>query len=147
MSEAPRLFIPILGKIYSALAPLPEFLIRAIAGLSLFSHGYPKLFGGTLANAAFFEEAGFRPGLVWAIVVGLTETVGGLCLAAGFLTRLAALPIAIFLLTAITYHWQFGFYWNNRGFEYPLLFSAVALYFLVRGGGPWSIDAKIGREF
>src|SRR5947208_10774271 len=109
-------------------------------------HGYPKLFGATAANATFFEQAGFRPGLVWAIVVGLTETVGGLCLAAGFLTRLVAAPILIFLLTAITYHWQFGFYWNARGFEYPLFFSIVALHFLVRGGGCLSIDAKLRQE-
>src|SRR5438309_313443 len=120
MAEAPRLLIPALGGLYRTLTPVTELAVRIVAGLSLVMHGYPKLFGATAANAAFFEQAGFRPGMVWAIVVGLTETVGGLCLAAGFLTRLVAAPILIFLLTAITYHWQFGFYWNARGFEYPL---------------------------
>ena len=146
MAEAPRLLVPALGRVYRALAPITELLIRIFAGLSLVMHGYPKLFGGTAANAAFFEQAGFRPGLFWAIVVGLTETLGGLCLAAGLLTRLVCVLILVFLATAVTYHWQFGFYWNQRGFEYPLIWTIVVLHFLVRGGGPCSIDAKLGRE-
>jgi len=31
--------------------------------------------------------------------------------------------------------------------EYPLLIGLVALYFLCRGGDPYSLDRKIGREF
>jgi putative oxidoreductase len=146
LADAPRLFVPALGAIYRALAPFTEPAIRVVAGLSLAAHGYPKLFVNPEANAAFFEKAGFEPGLFWAIVVGLTETVGGLCLATGFLTRLVAVPILIFLLTAITYHWQFGFYWNARGIEYPLFWSIVVLHFLVRGGGDYSIDWRLGRE-
>lgn len=147
MADEPRLFIPSLGNLYRSFAPVTELAVRVVAGFSLVMHGYPKLFTATAANANFFEQAGFRPGLFWAIVVGLTETVGGTCLAIGFLTRIVSVPILIFLLTAITYHWQFGFYWNARGVEYPLFFAIVALHFLVRGGGPLSVDAKIGREF
>ena len=146
MADDPRLLIPALGGLYRTLAPITEALIRAVAGLSLVMHGYPKLLVNPAGNAAFFEQAGFRPGMFWAILVGLTETFGGLFLAAGFLTRLVCVPILIFLATAITYHWQFGFYWNSRGFEYPLFWTIVVLHFLVRGGGAWSVDAKLGRE-
>jgi putative oxidoreductase len=147
MTDAPRLVMPALGGLYRALAPVTEVLIRLIAGLSLVAHGYPKLFVNPAGNAAFFEQAGFEPGMFWAIVVGATETFGGLCLAAGFLTRLVCVPILIFLATAITYHWQFGYYWNARGIEFPLFWSTVVLHFLARGGGPWSLDARLGREF
>jgi putative oxidoreductase len=123
-----------------ALAPYTELLIRIYAGLALVAHGYPKLFGATVANAAFFESAGFRPGLMWAIVVGLTEVAGGLFLALGLFTRIAAVPILIFLLVAAAYHSQFGFFWNARGFEYPLFWAIVVLHFLIRGGGGWSVD-------
>jgi len=146
MAYAPKLLVPALGKVYSALAPFTEALIRVIAGLSLVAHGYPMLFGATQANVAFFEKAGFEPALFWVILCGMTQFAGGLCFAAGLLTRVVAVPILIFLLTAIAYHWQFGFYWNKLGIEYPLFWSAVTLHFLVRGGGPWSIDAVIGRE-
>ena len=147
MAQPPKLVVPALGGVYRALAPVTELLIRLIAGLSLVSHGYPKLFVDPEGNADFFEQAGFTPGLFWSILTGATETFGGLCLAAGFLTRLVCVPILIFLMTAISYHWPNGFYWNARGIEYPLFWSLVVLHFLVRGGGPWSVDAKLGREF
>jgi putative oxidoreductase len=133
-------FLCSLGR---ALAPFTELSIRLYAGLALVSHGYPKLFGATATNAAFFESAGFRPALFWTIVIGLTEVAGGLCLALGFFTRVAALPILIFLLAAVVYHSRYGFYWNAGGFEYPLFWAIVVLHFLVRGGGPWSLDAYL----
>lgn len=146
MQPASRLLIPVLGRVYGALAPVTEPLIRAVAGLSLAAHGFPKLFGATAANVAFFEQAGFHPALFWTLLTGSTELFGGLCLAAGLLTRLAAAPILVFLLAAVSFHAPNGFYWNELGFEYPLFWSIVVFHFLVRGGGPWSLDAMIGRE-
>ena len=146
MTTSARLIVPALGRFYRAVAPVTEALIRVVAGLSLFAHGYPKFFA-LEQNAAFFEKAGYLPPQFWAIAVGLTETVGGACLALGFLTRLVSVPILIFLITAVTYHWQFGFYWNQRGFEYPLFWAIVVLHFLIHGGGYWSLDRRLGREF
>lgn len=141
-----RLLIPRLAPLYRALGPWTNLLVRLVAGLSLVPHGLPKL-ANPAGAAAFFEQSGYRPGLLWAVLVGLTEVVGGLCLAAGLLTRLVCIPILIFLLSAVAYHAQFGFAWNERGFEYPLFWSIVVFYFLVHGGGRYSIDAWIGREF
>lgn len=146
MPDQPRLLIPALGPLYRALAPVTETLVRLCAGLSLAAHGYPKLFGETAANAAFFEQAGFHPALFWTILTGLTEFGGGLCLAFGFLTRLAALPVLVFLMVAVNFHAANGFYWNKLGFEYPLFWALVVLHVLVRGGGRWSVDRVIGRE-
>ena len=106
-------------------------------------HGYPKFLNPT-PSAEWFEEIGFEPGLFWTYAVGTVEVAGGLCLAIGFLTRVAAVPILVFLATAITYHWQFGFYWNMRGFEYPLFWWLVVFHFLIRGGGPCSVDTWLG---
>jgi putative oxidoreductase len=143
----PRLVIPALANVYRAVAPITEPLIRVIAGASLAIHGFPILFGNTAAAARFLESVGFENALLWAYVVGIVEFVCGLCLAIGFLTRLVAVPIIGFLLVAIvTYHWQFGFAWENRGVEYPLFWVIVVFHFLVRGGGPYSVDAWIGRE-
>jgi len=146
MTDSARLIIPPLGRLYGALAPFTAPLIRLVSGLSLAAHGYAIVFGSLEAFAGFFERVGFSPGLFWAVVAGYTQLVCGACLALGLLTRVVAVPILIFLLTAITYHWEFGFYWDIKGFEYPLFWSVVTLHFLVHGGGPWSIDALIGRE-
>ena len=76
---AAQLLFPALGRLYRALAPVTEVLIRLCAGLSLAAHGFPKLFGATAANAAFFEQAGFHPALFWTVLTGCTEFFGGLC--------------------------------------------------------------------
>jgi len=145
--DQPRLVVPALESVYRTFAPITESLIRVVAGGSLALHGFPILFGNTEAAAKFLESVGFENALFWTYVVGLVEFVCGLCLAIGFLTRLVALPIIGFLLTAIvTYHWQFGFAWENRGVEYPLFWAIVVFHFLIRGAGPWSVDARIGRE-
>jgi putative oxidoreductase len=145
--DQPRLVAPALESVYRTIAPITEPLIRVVAGGSLVLHGFPILFGNTKAAAKFLESVGFENALFWTYVVGLVEFVCGLCLAIGFLTRLVALPIIGFLLTAIvTYHWQFGFAWENRGVEYPLFWAIVVFHFLIRGAGPWSVDARIGRE-
>jgi len=141
-----RLVIPVLGGLYRAAAPFTETAIRIVAGLSLVPHGYPKLFVNPEAAAAFLAKGGYTPGIFWAILLGLTEFVGGLLLAAGFLTRLACIPIFIFLLTAIAFHSKNGFVWNNLGFEYPLFWAIVVFHFLIHGGGRYSVDRMLGRE-
>jgi putative oxidoreductase len=136
---------PALGAVYRTFAPWTEFLIRLAAGLSFIPHGYPKLMNPTGA-AAFFEQTGYRPSFMWAVVVGCTEVFGGLCLALGLFTRVACVPLLIFLLTAVTYHQQFGFAWNNRGFEYPLFWAIVIFHFFIHGCGRYALDAHLPRE-
>jgi hypothetical protein len=36
---------------------------------------------------------------------------------------------------------------NWRGIEYPLMMGIFALAMVLRGGGPLSLDRRIGREF
>lgn len=147
MSEisSSRLIFPPLAGVYRAFAPFTELLIRLVAGLSLVPHGYPKLLNPS-GTAGFLAKAGYEPGMLWAILIGLTETVGGLMLALGLLTRLVSVPILIFLSVAVTFHWSNGFLWNNRGFEYPLFWAIVVFHFLINGGGRYSLDAALGRE-
>ena len=145
MPDKPRLLVPALGRFYDAFTPCTEVAIRVYAGLSLIGHGYPKFLNPT-PSAEWFEEIGFEPGLFWTYAVGTVEVAGGLCLAIGFLTRVAAVPILVFLAMAVAHHWQFGFYWNMRGFEYPLFWWLVVFHFLIRGGGPCSVDTWLGRE-
>ena len=143
---ATRLLVPAFGGVYRAFAPFTEPLIRLCAGLCLAVHGYTILFGDHEKFADFFENAGFEPGMFWALTAGAVQLFCGLAFAAGFLTRLAAVPILVFLLVAMKYHFQFGFYWDTRGYEYPLFWAIVTCHFLVHGGGRYSVDAAMGRE-
>jgi putative oxidoreductase len=144
---AARLLIPPFGRIYDTFRPITELLIRLMAGGALAFHGYQILFGNIEGAGRFFESVGLEDGLLWAWVVGILEFGGGLLLALGLLTRIAAGAIIVFLAVAIViYHWPFGFNWEARGIEYPLFWAIVVFHFLIHGGGRFSLDALIGRE-
>src|SRR6202008_273521 len=101
MPDSPKLIVPHFGRIYAIFAPITALLIRIIAGGSLAFHGSQILFGNIEGAGRFFESVGFENGLMWAWIVGILEFVCGLSLAAGFLTRLAAGPIIVFMIVAI----------------------------------------------
>ena len=144
---ATKLLISPFGRIYDTFRPITELLIRLMAGGSLAFHGYQILFGNIEGAGRFFESLGFDNGLLWAWVVGILEFGGGLLLALGLLTRIAAATILVFLVVAIViYHWPFGFNWEARGIEYPLFWAIVVFHFLIQGGGRFSLDALLGRE-
>jgi putative oxidoreductase len=153
MSESnPRLIIPALGGLYGSLTAYTLPIIRIVAGLFLMPHGAQKLFGAfggdAGAMAAFFSKIGIEPAATMVTVVGTVEFFGGLCLALGLLTRPAAAAIFVMLTVAwVKVHLPNGYFWTSTGFEYPLMWSIIALMFVVRGGGACSLDAKIGREF
>jgi hypothetical protein len=69
-------------------------ILRVVVGGLLVGHGTQKLFGwfgghGPRATGAFFELLGYRPGVLFAVIAGLTEAGGGMMLAVGLLTPLA----------------------------------------------------------
>jgi putative oxidoreductase len=43
-------------------------------------------------------------------------------------------------------HLPKGFPVGQGGYEYVLLMGIVLFAFAIRGGGPYSVDAKIGKE-
>lgn len=144
---ASGLVFPSLGRLYVALNDWPLPLLRLVAGLNMAMHGWVHLNADMAETAAYFSGEGYEPGAFWAYAVTLTEFVGGILLATGFLTRLAAIPIFLFLAVAVTYHMKNGFYWDQGGFEYPLMWAVVTLVFLVKGGGKLSVDNLLGKSF
>jgi len=148
---APRPYVPAFTGIYSAFEPFALPLLRLVMGLILVPHGCQKLFGwfGGMGFDKFtelFDKIGWHPAVFWVALVALTESVGGLMLAFGFFTRFAAAAIFIFMLNAMWQTSAKGFFWAQGGMEYSLLIGTVALVFLIRGGGKYSIDNALGRE-
>jgi putative oxidoreductase len=138
-----RLLVPALASLYASLTPLAETLLRVVAGGFLMLHGIPK-FGRLEGVTQMVEGLGFYPGSVWAPLLALTETLGGLLIALGLFTRPAALAGLIVLLVTVYFHWIFkaeGF----AGAEKSLLWSAVLFYFAVRGANQHSLDARMAR--
>jgi putative oxidoreductase len=142
-----RLFIPGLAGIYDALRPLAKPLLRVVTGGFLVPHGYAKLTGGLAGTGEWLTSLGYSNGPLLATAIMCVELGAGLCIAVGFLTRPAALAALVFLLGAVQFHSANGFMWNEGGFEYPLFWAVACFFFLVQGGGRWSVDRAIGREF
>jgi putative oxidoreductase len=148
---APRPYVPAFSGIYAAFDPIALPLLRLTMGLILFPHGCQKLFGwfGGLGFEKFteiFDKIGWHPAVFWVALVALTESVGGLLLAFGFLTRFAAAAIVIFMINAVWATSAKGFFWAQGGMEYPILIGIVALVFLIKGGGRFSVDHALGKE-
>jgi putative oxidoreductase len=143
--------VPALATITNALSPLAEPLVRVTIGLMLVPHGAQKLFGwfggyGVEATGQFFAAKLGLPASL-ALIAGLIEFFGGLFLAAGLLTRpAAALVFGMMAVAVIAVHIPAGFFWTDGGFEYPLMWGIVALSYVIRGGGRYSLDALIARE-
>ena len=146
-----RLYVPALGGVYTAVQEFAQPILRIALGGILIPHGLQKLFGlfggmGFARNAELFDKLGYAPGVFWGTLVGCTELIGGALLVLGLFTRFAAAAVLIFMLTAMHFTSAKGFFWSAGGMEYSLLIGVCALFFLIRGGGPYSLDHKIGRE-
>lgn len=142
--------LPFFVGIYRPLAPYGYTVLRFCTGAILVPHGAQKLFfGGAAALAGKTLTAwGLPEPLVWAYAIGMLECFGGALLALGLFTRPIALLFVIELLVIIVgVHAPIGWGWNRGGAEYPVFLLALCLAVFFRGGGTYSLDRRIIKEF
>jgi putative oxidoreductase len=143
--------VPAFATIQNTFKPAAEVAVRAATGLFLMPHGAQKLFGlfggyGPEATGQFFAAKLGLPAS-FAVLAGSIEFFGGLALALGLLTRpVAALVFGLMAVAVVAVHLPNGYFWTDGGYEYPLLWAILAVSYVVKGGGKYSLDAKIGRE-
>lgn len=102
---------------------------------------------GLAGITAYMAKNGLQPGVAFASAAMFLETVGGLCILIGLFTRFFAAGLAIELgIAFLVVHMSKGFAAGTGGYEYVLMLGIVAFAIAVRGGGPYSADAKIGKE-
>ncbi|HYW26635.1 MAG TPA: DoxX family protein [Terriglobales bacterium] len=124
-------------------------ILRLVLGLTVAAHGAQKLFGwfdgpGLTGFAATLEELGVRPGRIWAVVSAAVEFGGGILVAVGLLTPVAALFIVGDLLIAIlTIHLTRGFWNHDGGYEFPLALIGGLVALSLVGPGSLSLDRVI----
>jgi putative oxidoreductase len=143
-----KLFFPGLAGFYASMQPIAYTLVRVVLGIIIFVHGWGKLTGmGATGVTGFFTNVGLpAPGLLAYCAIFL-ETVGAICLVIGLFTRFFAAALAIEILVALlTVHLAKGFDVGHGGYEYVLLIGIVLFAIAIRGGGPYSADARIGKE-
>jgi putative oxidoreductase len=120
----------------------PQFfaLLRIVGGLLFACHGSQKLLG--------WPTGGHHPPLLSLFgVSGIIELVGGLLIAVGFLTGIAAfiasgeMAVAFFIM-----HFPHGpIPLLNQG-ELAAVYCFLWLYVAAHGAGIWSVDGAMRRR-
>ncbi len=120
----------ILGKLTE-----PAYAVMRIAfGLLFACHGAQKLFGAFGGHQA-------SDTLMW--IAGAVEFVGGLAVAMGILTSIAALLASgqMFVAYAMAHMGKGLLPIQNHG-ELALLYAFAFLFIMCQGAGIWSVDRR-----
>ena len=108
-------------------------LLRLMVGLVFITSGYSHLKDPEARSKSIGMPKGFT------IFLGLAEVAGGLGVAAGVLTQLAAFGLILIMLGAIQkkiFVWHTGF-WGEKssGWHYDLMFVLINLVIAFSNGG------------
>jgi putative oxidoreductase len=144
-----KLLFPGLESFYAIAVPLAWPIVRIAVGWNLLVHGWGKIMiGPTDAFLKAFADMGFTPPAIWFWGSTAIEFLSGIALILGLFTRVFAAAAAIEMLFIFVTYWEAGngFAWLKRGYEYVLLWGLICFAIALRGGGPYSLDRKIGRE-
>jgi putative oxidoreductase len=137
-------FIPALVW-YRPFEPFAYAFIRFSTGMVLVPHGIDRL----LYSGSRAELSGFL-GFLSAPALGAFEVVGGVLIALGLLTRPIALLFAIeWIAIAMAAPLRPGSSWLMLGAtgKYPAFVAGLCIAFVFRGGGRYSLDNRLGKEF
>ena len=150
-----------LERIASTNAPAATVLIRIVVGAVFFSEGIQKFIYPNEVGAGRFAKIPIPAAETIAPIIGGIETVCGILVLVGLLTRLATLPLIAIMLTAIfttkipillgtefmgfslrnvSYFGVLGFMHESRT-DLAMLFGSLFLFLV--GAGKWSIDSVI----
>lgn len=118
-------------------------ILRVGIGVMMVLHGWPKLAGGQEAwekiGGAMAHVGVTQWPVLWGFLAAMSETLGGALLAAGYLTRIAALFITFTMIVAtiMVYHVSHG---DFTEWSHPAEIAIVALSLAIIGAGKYSVD-------
>jgi putative oxidoreductase len=127
---------------------LGALVLRGTIGSLFVGHGTQKLFGwfdgpGLEGVSGMMEHLELRPARRHALLVGLSETVGGALLTAGAFTPLASAMLTGTMTTAIRkVHFSKGVWNTAGGYEYNAVLIAALAALNDTGPGALSVDSS-----
>lgn len=125
-------------------------ILRVFAGLLVAGHGAQKVLGwaggpGMTGFSGMVQGMGFRPVGAWAFIAAWAELGGGLLLAAGLLTGIAAGLLVVDMIVAVwKVHWPKGLWVSSGGAEHALTYLVIFGLFGLAGARAYSLDAALG---
>jgi putative oxidoreductase len=146
-TSSPKLIFPGLAGFYATMLPIVATLVRVIVGIMFLMHVWGKFNAGPAAIATNFGKYGLPMPDLFAYAAMFLESVGAVCLIIGLFTRFFAAALAVEMgIALLVVHLPKGYAASGGGYEYVLLIGVVLLAIAMRGGGPYSVDAKLGKE-
>jgi putative oxidoreductase len=132
--------------------PRPTWALagRVLLSLIFLISGFAKL-TDTAGTVVHMEANGIPSAYALAIIAGLAEVCGGLAILFGFLTRIGALGLMIFLIPV---QLLFHSFWTMEGMEAQTQMANFVKNLAIMGGlallvaygaGRYSIDARLRR--
>jgi putative oxidoreductase len=145
-----KLIIPQLAGVYRHVASFGYVLVRITMALMFLQGGVEKLFlgGADRIAAGNITKLGLSHPYAWAWTVASLDFFGSILIGLGLFTR----PVAVAFLVEVTVI-SFGIaaprglFWTTNGSEITMLMGLVFIGFIFGGGGRYSVDHLIGREF
>jgi putative oxidoreductase len=131
--------------------PWSVVLIRLLVGAVFLAEGIQKFLFPAALGVGRFAKIGLPVPEALAPFVGVVEIACGTLLIVGLLTRWAAVPLLIDMTVAITttklpmLHTQ-GFWATVHEARTDWCMVLGALFLLIVGPGPWSIDAWLAGD-
>jgi putative oxidoreductase len=124
-------------------ADLGLLLLRLMVGLVFVTSGWSHLKDPAERSKSIEMSKGFT------IFLGLGEVAGGLGVAFGVLTQLAAIGLILIMLGAIQkkiFAWHTGF-WGEKagGWHYDLMFILMNLMIIFTDGGGYTLTKLLTR--
>jgi putative oxidoreductase len=105
------------------------------------------LWGGPAAvGARVAAPQALEPVWFWGALLIFLETIGGLLIAVGLFTRVIAALLFIEFLVIWKVHARRGWAASASGLEFVVMWGLLFLVLMLRGGGPYSADRKLGWE-
>ena len=126
-------------------------LPRLLVGLVFFSEGIQKFLYPDLVGAGRFTRIGFENPEFLAYFVAVFEVVCGALVLAGFMTRLAAIPLAVIMSVAIyttklPVLMKDGFWSMAHASRNDFSMTMMLIFLLIYGAGKYSFDKMLEQR-
>lgn len=128
---------------------IAALILRLGLGIMFAAHGLQMAFGlfkgpGVDGFSKMLPPMFGVPSIVWSYIASYTCLIGGACLIIGLCTRIAVIPLIIFMGTAVALvHWKNGFFITSGGWEYNFIVVCGLIALFVLGAGRFSITKSI----
>lgn len=126
-----------------------SLVLRLGLGIMFTAHGLQMALGmfggpGVKGFSEMLSKMGFTHPVIWSALACYSALIGGICLILGLCTRIAIIPLIIFMVVAVAaVHISKGFFISSGGYEYNFIIICALVALFILGGGKFGITSKL----